>query len=100
MSRKLLTIIQRIQFGLLIGDLIFNIQFANTKAGSVLIDGDFYENGMIIAKLKRAMTGIHKALNLASNKDVIKALPKIIKATQAELFVIREEILKIMNKLR
>lgn len=85
---------------LLIGDLIFNIQFANAKAGSVLSDNDSYDNGMIIAILKRAITGIHKALNLAKNKEVIKALPEIIEPTQAELFVIREEMIKIMNKLR
>ena len=86
--------------GLLIGDLIFQIQFANAKAGSVLRYRDGFENGMIIAKLKRAITGIHQAINLAGNEKVVKALPEIIEPTQAELFVIREEMIKIMNKLR
>jgi hypothetical protein len=86
--------------GLLISDLVFHIQFANAKAGSVLGDRDYFENGMITATLKRAITGIHKALNIADNEDVAKALPDIIEPTKAELFVIREEMIKIMNKLR
>ena len=86
--------------GQLIGDLIFNIHFATAKAGSVLADGDLFENGMIIAILKRAISGIHKALNLVVDKEVVKALPSIIEPIQAELFVIREQIIKIMKQLR
>lgn len=84
----------------LIGDLIFNIHFATAKTASVLAYDELFDNGMIIAKLKRAITGIHKALNLTGDDKVAKALPKIIEPTKAELFAIREKMLKIMNQLR
>lgn len=86
--------------GAMIADLIFNVQCASVKSGSVLSDNDLYENGMIIAKLKRAITYVHEAINLAGNKEVAKALPDIIKPTRAELFAIREEMIKLMDKLR
>ena len=85
--------------GLLITDLVFNIQFAGTKAGSVLSDPHF-ENGMVIAILKRAMTGIHEALKLADNEEVREALPDVIESVKQELFAIREEMIALMNELR
>ena len=85
--------------GILVADLIFNIQCASAKSGSVLSQ-DGFENGMIIAKLKRAITYIHEAINIAGNEKVSKTLKDIIEPTQAELFVIREEMIKIMDKLR
>ena len=85
--------------GILVADLIFNIQCASAKSSSVLSYADF-ENGMIIAKLKRAITYIHEAINIAGNEKVGRALKDIIEPTQAELFVIREKMIKIMDKLR
>ncbi|MBN1864281.1 MAG: hypothetical protein JW808_05220 [Victivallales bacterium] len=86
--------------GLMISDLIFNIQFASAKSGSVLDDAASYDDGMVIAILKRAITGIHKAIDLAGNQDVAKALADIIEPAREELFAIREEMMKQMDKRR
>ncbi len=81
-------------------DAEISIQFASAKSGSVLDDPGGYENGMIIAILKRAMTGIHKAIDLAGKEEVAKAIPEIIEAVREELFIVREELLQEMEGLR
>lgn len=71
--------------------------------GSVMRDWDEESslNGLAVAKLKRALGELSRALNAASRlKQKNADLPFAIDEWVAEMLKIREELLSLMNKFR
>ncbi|MEI8340074.1 MAG: hypothetical protein WCH43_00880 [Verrucomicrobiota bacterium] len=87
-------------------DMIFHFQTTGAKLAGALNrlayhDLDFYEDGFIVARLKRALHYLHQSI-AAWDKVVGKNLlpSNQITAFRGEQFAVREEILALMKKFR
>lgn len=85
-------------------DMVFNTQCCGAKLAGALNDIAYEfgpDPGLVVASLKRALQHLHLALQAAES---VKAAKKMdvgqVTRWHAELFVIREEILRLMDEHR
>lgn len=85
-------------------DMIFKLQCCGAKcAGALggLAYDDIPDSGFIVAGLKRALALLNESLKFASRVKKKKALPpEKLGPFEKELFAIREEILRLMERFR
>ena len=85
--------------------LIGEYQTAGAKLAGAL-DGlaygrDLREGAFIVAYLKRALGHLHEAQGALEKVAAKKLLsPEALTSTRAELFAVREEVLRLMNEFR
>ena len=85
--------------------MIFQFQTAGAKIGGALdglaYDEDLRDGGFIVAALKRALNYLHQSVS-AAEKVAGKTLldSERLKSFRADLFEVREEILRLMKRFR
>lgn len=85
-------------------DMMFQLHTASAKVAGAL-DGLAYDeepqDGFIVACLKRSLVFLHNgiaAMKKVSDKDLLD--PATVKKYRSSLFIVREEILRLMNRFR
>ena len=88
-----------------LGELVSEFQITGAKLAGALnslaYGRDSHEPGFIVACLKRALDHLHKSQAALEKVATKKTLPSaVLTQTRADLFEIREEILRLMNEFR
>jgi hypothetical protein len=87
-------------------EMIFEFQTAGAKIAGALDslaydDDDSRDGGFVVAALKRALNYLHKSVAAAEKVAEKNLLPKDrLEAFRADLFEVREEMLKLMQRFR
>jgi hypothetical protein len=86
-------------------EMIFQFQTAGAKIAGALnglaYDEDLRDGGFIVAALKRALNYLHKSVAAADKVESKNLLdPERLKSFRADIFEVREEILRLMKRFR